>query len=261
MKSESASSQRSAEPSAAVDKRTLLEALNNFKMDIKQHTDTAVGNVISKLDSLKEEVKSLNNKFNALEECQQSLKSRCDTLEQANGALEKEVRSLQARLNDAEQHSRCANIEVVGVPETPNEDVYAVLQKIATALGLAYRREDVSLAHRLRLYSKKHAHPPIIAQFVSRSVKETWLIAARKKKNLKSTDLSTNLRSSDIYVNDHLTAANKAILGRARRMQRDGFIHFAGYFNGKILVKPREKDAAVRICHQHELDKYEGNTA
>lgn len=40
----------------------------------------------------------------------------------------------------------------------------------------------MSLAHCLRLYSKRNALPPIIAQFVSCSVKEMWLAAGRKNK-------------------------------------------------------------------------------
>ncbi|XP_054290222.1 uncharacterized protein LOC129005380 [Macrosteles quadrilineatus] len=257
MESESSNSQRSNESSAAVDKRTLVEALNSFKMDLENHTDAAVGNVISRLDSLKEDMEKLNSKFNTLDQSQQSLNVRCDELEQVNAALDKEVRSLQFRLNDAEQHSRCANIEIVGIPETSGENIYDVLQRLATVLDLTYRREDLSIAHRLRLYSKKQAHPPIIAQFISRTVKNQWLTAARKKRNLKSTDLSPNLHPSEVYLNDHLTASNKQLLGRARGMQRDGLIHFAGYFNGKIMVKPRESDDAIRICHQEELDKYQ----
>jgi FtsZ-binding cell division protein ZapB len=251
------SSVRENMSTAIVDKKTLLEALNSFKLDIKQHTDAAVGSVISRLDTLKDELQALNNKFNSLDQKQSVLKDRCDMLERANAELTKEVRSLQVRLNDADQHSRCANIEILGIPETQGENVYAVLQNLATALGIKHQREDISIAHRLRLFSAKHAHPPIICQFVSRTVKELWMATARKKRNLKSTDISARLPASTVYVNEHLTGHSKALLGHARRLQREGRLHFAGYFNGKVLVKPRENDPAIRIICPQDLEKYE----
>lgn len=243
---------------AAVDKRTFLDALTSFKTEIKNHTDSVVGCVISKLDGLKEEFQVLNGQFNALHEDHTKLQSRWDALEHANATLGKELTSLQDRLNDAEQHSRCANIEVVGVPETAGENIYAVLQKLAGALGVDFRREEVSIAHRLRLFSNKHTYAPIICQFVSRSAKEVWMAAARSKGNLKSTDISPNIQPSNVFVNEQLTPKNKALLGRARRLRREGKLHFAGYFNGKIIIKPREDDAAIRILHQEDLDTFEG---
>ncbi|XP_054281312.1 uncharacterized protein LOC128998980 [Macrosteles quadrilineatus] len=142
------------------------------------------------------------------------------------------------------------------IPETSGENVYYVLKKLAAAIDIDFNREDVSIAHRLRLFSEKHTFPPIIVQFVSRSIKEKWLSAARRRRNLNTTDISPNLTPNNVYVNEHLTAHNKRLLGQARAMQRDGAIHFAGYFNGKILIKLGEKDEAVRIWCKEDLDKY-----
>lgn len=258
VESSSTGSQRSTESSAtAVDKKTLLEALNAFKSDLKSHTDAAVGNVIKKIDTLKEEVQLLSNRFNTLEQNQTELRGRCEVLDQANVKLTEEVRSLRERMQEAEQYSRCANVEILGLPESQGENIYAMLQKFSTVLGIDFRREDVSIAHRLRLYSAKHTHPPIICQFVSRAVKEQWMAAAKKKRNINSKDIYPSFQPSDVYVNHHLTAHNKSLLGRARRLQREGKVHFAGYINGRVLVKQQEKDAASRISRQEDLDKFD----
>lgn len=257
MESNSASSQRSSETTTVIDKRTLIEALTSLKTELKNHTDVATENVLQKLETINEEIKSLNIKFNELDASQQAIEQRCHSLEQDKTMLVEEVRSLQVRLNDAEQHSRCANVEIIGIPETPEENVYRILQRLAAVLGVQHNREDVSIAHRLRLFSDNHAHAPIIAQFVSRSVKEQWLAAARKKRGLKSTDLFDRLQPCDVYVNDHLTVHNKRLLGQARKLQRGGKLHFAGYFNGKVLIKVQEKDGAVRVYCKEDLDKYE----
>lgn len=124
-------------------------------------------------------------------------------------------------------------------------------------IGVPYKNEDVSLAHRLRLYSKKHTHAPVIVQFVSRRTREMWVNAARRKKGINSSDIASSLPASTIYINEQLTPHNKALLGRARRLQRDGKLYYAGYYNGKVLVKPTDKDAASRVFELQDLDKYE----
>lgn len=56
-----------------------------------------------------------------------------------------------------------------------------VLENISKEIKNTLKRDDIAMAHRLGLFSKTHAQPPIIAQFDSYSVKEMWLAAARKE--------------------------------------------------------------------------------
>lgn len=246
------------------DKKQILEALTlmrqelrQVKDDINSNVDTKIGEVQRSVNSLKEDFNKLDSKITTLESTQNKLVSQCNELEKANNELTAEVRELRIRLEDSDQHSRCANIEVVGLPYTQGENVYECLKRIAAVLQVPFQREDVSIAHRLRLFSKKHQYAPIIAQFVSRTTKETWLAAARTKKTIISTDISASLPRSSVYVNEHLTSHNKALLGRARRLQREKKIHFAGFFNGKVLIRVKEGDAAVRCHTLEDLDIYD----
>ncbi|KAG8242275.1 hypothetical protein J6590_069167 [Homalodisca vitripennis] len=69
-----------------------------------------------------------------------------------------EVRELRQQLRDSDQQSRAANLEIVGLPVTYGENIYDRLQKVAAIVQVPFKREDISKAHRLRLFSKKHAH-------------------------------------------------------------------------------------------------------
>ncbi|KAG8302621.1 hypothetical protein J6590_028533 [Homalodisca vitripennis] len=91
--------------------------------------------------------------------------------------------------------------------------------------------------------------------FVSRRVKEDWLRAARTKKNLNAADIHPSLTRSNVYVNDHLTPHNKALLGKARRLKREGKIVLAGFFNGKVVIKAAEGAEAVRVTMMEDLDR------
>ncbi|KAG8304809.1 hypothetical protein J6590_085734, partial [Homalodisca vitripennis] len=128
-----------------------------------------------------------------------------------NVELDKEVRTLRGSLLAVEQHSHSNNLEINGFPLTPSEDVYSVLHQLARIININMRPEDISVTHRLRLYLKKLAHPPVIVQFDS------------------------SFPDSTVFLNEHLTGHNKAVLGRAISLQRQGKLHFAGYFNGKTL--------------------------
>ncbi|KAG8289761.1 polycystic kidney disease protein 1-like [Homalodisca vitripennis] len=153
-------------------------------------------------------------------------------------------------------YSCSTNIEIIGLPGTHDEDIYYCLQKIAHAIIDPFKRENFSIAHRLRLYSKKHVHPPIIAQFVSRKLRQEWLKTARRTRNLNASDIDSALNYSPVFINEHLTAHNKAILRRARRLQREKKISFAGFFNGQILVKVAEGAETERVTALADLDKF-----
>lgn len=60
-------------------------------------------------------------------------------LEQNYSDLQKVVWELQQKQLDMEQHSRCANIEVVGVPTktlSTDENIYVCLENISKAINI-----------------------------------------------------------------------------------------------------------------------------
>lgn len=156
------------------DRRSTLEALNLMKQEINANIDSKMEGVQTSIKNFTEEIKELKVKINNVEADNDKLKVRCDMLERERDQLGGEVRNLRLRLADMEQYSRRANIEIQGIPLTTAEDINEVLKRTAKSLGVQYKKEDVSIAHRLRVYSNKLSAPPIIAQFVSRSVRDAW---------------------------------------------------------------------------------------
>jgi hypothetical protein len=69
--------------------------------------------------------------------------------------------------------------------------------------------------------------------------------------------VSGNLPSSAVFINEHLTTTNKALLGRARRLYRERKVFFAGFVNGKVIVKPKEGEDAVRVVLMSDLDRFD----
>lgn len=248
----------SVQSNDGIDKKFFMDALLSLKNDINENTDKKIVTVQESINSLSEDLKNLHFKVTNLEENDALFETRCSHLERVVEDLRGNADDLRQRLQDNDQHSRSANIEVVGLPLTRGEDLGDVICKIAGVIGVKeFNLKSVSAAHRLSRFSKKLQHPPIIIQFVSRGVKESWMAAVRQKKTLISTEIAASLPMSRVYLNHHLTGHNKRLLGRARFLQRSGKIHFAGFFNGKVLIKPKEGDNSIRVLSLQDLDKFD----
>lgn len=122
-------------------------------------------------------------------------------------------------------------------------------------MGVSYTREDISIAHRLsRPNNENHSAPAIVVQFVSRSVRAEWLSAAKKRKIL-TTDLSPSLQPAPVYINEHLSAHNKQLLGRAKSLVREKKLAYAWVNDGRVLVRKTADSQAERVRDFGEIDR------
>ncbi|XP_046688631.1 uncharacterized protein LOC124374467 [Homalodisca vitripennis] len=161
---------------------------------------------------------------------------------------------MKEQIQDMQQYSRLQNLEISGVPVSPNENVFAVLQAIAAAINTPWRRDDVSAAHRLGSPRGRQARPPnIVVRFVSRTVRAEWLQAAKSKRNLDAVHISSAYSPSSVYINEHLTSYTKALLNQAKTMVKDRQLAFAWIKEGRVLVKNTADERARRVRSFEDL--------
>ncbi|KAG8307319.1 hypothetical protein J6590_024967 [Homalodisca vitripennis] len=77
------------------------------------------------------------------------------------------------------------NVEISGIPATPNEDVNKIIQDVGTAIGMEVQKEDITAAHRIPTY-KKERIPLVVVQFRERSLRDTWISKFRETKTLNA---------------------------------------------------------------------------
>ncbi|KAG8251035.1 hypothetical protein J6590_108489 [Homalodisca vitripennis] len=188
----------------------------------------------------------VQTKLTTLEKENADLKVKCKELYNKNALLDKKVGSMQNEINEIQQYSRNRNIEVRGIPYSRNEDIYNVVRMVAQALGVNHANEDISIAHRLSRPTKNVLAPGIVIQFVSRYTRAVWLSAAKRKK-IETTDLSPTLKQAPVYVNEHLTAHNRQLLGHAKTLVKEKKLAYAWVSDGKILVRKTADSQAVRV--------------
>ncbi|KAG8319080.1 hypothetical protein J6590_098978 [Homalodisca vitripennis] len=166
-----------------------------------------------------------------------------DQLQRVNTQLNYDIRELRVRLQDIDQLSRSANLEIHGVSKTTGEDNYEVLDNI----NVPYKHDEISVVYRMRLFSSRDCSPPSNRRPVYISEREGPLDRSSEGKE-----------RTGLHINFNPTSArhNKALLVRAKRLMKERKLHFAGFFNGKVLVCDREGDEAVRVTTMGDLDRY-----
>jgi archaellum component FlaC len=231
------------------------------KMDKKLCAE--IGKVNSNLAGVKTELEGVNSTVAQMQSTlsmlvQENEKRKEEYIELAktNEDLKHEVGDLRVRVRDLEQYSRRNNVEIVGVPYSADEDVYDLLEQIATLINIRYQRREISTAHRLRV-SKERPNPSIIVSFVCRDYKHLWISAAREhRKSLICSSLDNTWPANPIYVNDHLTPNNRAVLSRAKRLVRERKLFRVWTRDCRVYVRKTSDEHCrpMQVNSMEELD-------
>lgn len=199
-----------------------------------------------------EDVNRLKNEFLEMQKENTKLTEECVFLKKENTKLWSEVNHLSAEVKDLQQSTRIDNIEISGIPQLPDENIYEVLKKVCVAIGVEYNRNDISEAHRLP--ANKQGYPFIIVRFVSRRIRDKWLSAS--KANVGNVQqIYPNLPSAPFFLNQHLTSYKKGLLDMAKRLVSEGVYSFAWVKDGKVYVRATPISQVIKIRTFEDFDK------
>lgn len=223
---------------------TLLDKINNLNTDI---TDMKAC-----IDFQEDTISDLKQKVSVLEADNKSLTNKLTVFENKMSDFEGMKRSL----NEVEQRARLNNLEVFGVPERKTEDLVTLMLSVSTAVGEPITKEDMEYVTRVPSRIKTPGLPKtIVVRFKSTLLKDKLLSAARKKRGLTSTELGIPGDSKQIFINEHLTSDNKALLKAAREKCKELGFSYIWTRNSKIYVRQHDKTNAFRIYHVDQVNK------
>lgn len=229
----------------------IIEYIEKLRQDMRQEfvgikesvseVNTSLGSVQATLDILKKENEERRQEYNKIVK--------------ENIQLKEEVGELKSRVMDLEQYSRRDNLEIFGVPYTNGEDLFYIMNKIAAHIGVPFAATDISTIHRMPK-TRRGPHPPIIARFVRRCTKDRWISGAKKNQGkLTAAVLHESFEATFVFVNEHLTVGNKAILGRARQMKREKMLAFVWIKDGRVLVRKTEQGPVTYVKALDDLER------
>ncbi|CAN7989487.1 unnamed protein product, partial [Ixodes hexagonus] len=217
--------------------------------------------IVEELKSTVQDVQASVNFFSAqydsLLKLATSTELAVKTLQDEISDLQATVRSqatkiLQVRVkqNDGEQYSRLPNLELQGLPLSPDENLISCMADLASKLSIdsSFHPSDIQESHRFP--AKREGILPFLVQFSSVRVKETWMAKPGMLRSLSQKGCLPKL-----YFNDNLTRANKGLFWQARQKGKAQCYKFVWVKRAKIFAKKSEDSELVRINQLADIDK------
>ena len=200
-------------------------------------------------------VKSLNTKYEKMEETLVVLQEENKALKEEHASLKAQVlssandlKSVQKSLNDLEQYTRRDSVEIRGIPlpeESQEEDTNEIVLQLSQKMGIPLERKDISVSHRIR--SRSLVDPAIIVKFVRREVRERLYRARKRLKSITTADFGFSVEKK-IFINESLTPKNKELFKDCLRFKKDNNFKFLWTNAGKIFLR-RNADSPVILIN------------
>jgi len=227
-------------------KQQVMEEFKKYSADIKEF-EKAISHFSEQMDASNKLNEELGKRLQVVEKENKMLLAE-------NTELRGAVVSLQARMRDMEQYSRRSNVEISGVPETENEDLDAVLQDVAAAVGVEYDKDRVVAAHRVPSFNKKRT-PPIIVRFSTYRERDAWLAAFKHVRPLTARQINASFNTAQVYLNEHISPENKLLLSKTKKVARSKNYEYIWCKEGKIFVRKANGSPCKKIENECDLGK------
>lgn len=168
-------------------------------------------------------------------------------------SINKELDTLKGDNLSKDQWQRLNNVEVKGVPQRQNEDLFKILDQISIAIGYPVQKTSVNYISRVPTYNNKEKL--IIVGFIHRYVKEDFVASARAKKKLIASEIGFVGNAQNIFINDHLTPDYKKLLTSAKTSLKPKGYMYIWVKYGKIHVRKDDASKIFVINNQTDLNK------
>lgn len=253
---------------------TLPEQVHKLRLDLNNLSSSITTQITEELSSrldvieaklqvvenLKQEhkdtVKKLFKHEDRLSSLEKSIKNQNELIKE----LQLKSNLLEREYNRSQQQNRFLNIEIVGIPEKTGEDLPQLLLKIATSVNANLSRDDIEFITRVQpLHTQSGKPKRIIAKLKTRNAKDDIIVNFRKSnktKGITSTDLGFEGNSSKVFINEHLTIANKILLNNCRKRAKDQEIKFVWVKNCSVYMRCNEKSPSAAITSEEDLEKF-----
>lgn len=215
--------------------------------------------ITSELSDIKTSLEFTMNKQTELENKVKKIDDNSrisQTMETELAELRLNIQELKHEIQQHDQWERVLNLEINGVPETKNEDLLDITIKIAKYAEVDLQPEDIAHTTRIKPRQNNSGHPKsIIVKLKNRLHKDNILANIRKKRGLSTLDISMVGESRRIFVNEHLTVANKILHKKCREIAKSKSYQYVWIKNCKLFVKKNENSPVIYIKNELDLCK------
>lgn len=219
--------------------------LKGFRKEFVELSDS-VKFISDKIDESNKLMKQMGEEFTVL-------KKENEDLRTANAGLTRQVSTLKDKIATMEQYSRKDNLEISGLPVTPNEDIMTLIKDIGDSVGVDISEGDISTAHRVPTFHKNRT-PSIVVRFVRRSSRDTVLQKYKEKKGgLTARDINQAFPQQRVYINEHLSPENKVFLSDLKAKCKEVGYAYAWFRDGKFFVRRSQGESCRKIMNYEDI--------
>ncbi|XP_039287715.1 uncharacterized protein LOC120352090 [Nilaparvata lugens] len=229
--------------------------LDGFREELKKTNDT--------VSELRHSVELFSAKIDDYNLLIDNFKAEHGEMKKENEKLARRVHEMEVQIVELQQYSRSNNLEIHGIPQTPNEDVYGIIEDLSKALDFENDVSKIDVAHRVPTNNKKTI-PPILIRFNNRSEKNNWFSRYKQVQKdlrkmqppgqLRTTAVNRNLQDGPVYINENLSAYYRGLLMEAKHFAKENGYRYTWVMNGKIYLRKQEDSRPIRLVSHADLD-------
>lgn len=213
-------------------------------------------------DSLKVNNTEINSVFEKIlsgfDEIKKSLSviaqhnEKISNLETQNLSLKSDNMVLNKRLHYLERKYLSNYVELSNIPETKNENILDIINKVHQHLEVPLSNNDIINAYR---HKRKNNNRPstIVIKYSSEILRNKLLIANKLKKSLNLTILGFN-QNTKIYVNELMTSLNKRLLYHVKVANKKLKYKFVWCKNNSIFMRKSNTSEIIKVSSMDSLN-------
>jgi regulator of replication initiation timing len=237
--------------------RLFESKLKNIDRKIDAHNNKLmeqVGEILKSLSYLSDRMDEYDKKMEII-----------DHLAKENSSLRLELNSVTARVEDLEQRARRKNIVEQNIPETKNEDLTKIMSSLSNFIGIPISGGDIKKVHRVARAAEAAENTDstpavkrpknIIVHFTCENLRNSFIEAARKKKNITTGDVGVKGEHQQIFVAEHLTPSRKKLFWEVRRAAKQKNYRFAWVKHGKIYARKNPDGKVIPIKCAEDISR------
>ncbi|XP_045506862.1 uncharacterized protein LOC123703036 [Colias croceus] len=220
-----------------------------------------VGEIKSQMLTLTEHIEKCNLRLDEYD-------TKLDHHEKRIITLDNIITELKDRLNSNAQAQLRNEVEIIGIPEAPNENPAHTFRVITQKLGFPIEESDLDFTTRVgpaRKYSQNkgptennssQSSRPLVVRFLSRNKRDEFLKTGKmKQRSINALDLglATELKNIELYFNERLTQENRYLFRTARQQSKVCGYKYCWTKNGVVYIRKQEGNSAIPIKKQEDL--------
>lgn len=176
--------------------------------------------------------------------------------------VKKENAQLREKVDELQQQMISRDVEIVGFPETPEENLSTVVKTIGQKIEVTIEPDQIEHVERLPSSSTQGATTPAAAKkpktllvtFKSKQLRDKFITSARTKK-VKAKEFHENFPDAPVFVNERLTIERKRLIYQARLRKNANEYKYLWTKSGVIYVKKTDTSPLIRIMSETDLAK------